>query len=123
MLELEWWTESFIYLLVFFTMIEDCGEIFAKPHQLPPSNAGLDHTIPLKEGIVAFNLRPYMYFFYSAHIVLLLSLQCWLGKMMALGACMWVSRDWIKPELRINFLYAIIEDLLDELGVHLFFSI
>lgn len=46
-------------------MIEYCDDVFAKPHQFPPSKAGFDHTIPFKEGVEAFKFKTLHVFFYA----------------------------------------------------------
>jgi len=40
--------------------LNDCHQVFEECKELPPS-CGVDHKIPLKEGIEAVNVRPYCY--------------------------------------------------------------
>ncbi|MCI12633.1 hypothetical protein A2U01_0033738 [Trifolium medium] len=42
-------------------LLVDYADIFEEPSQLPPSRAGFDHQIPLKDGDAPFNLRPYRF--------------------------------------------------------------
>jgi len=41
-------------------VLNDCHQVFEERKKLPPSR-GVDHKIPLKEGIKAVNVRPYRY--------------------------------------------------------------
>ena len=41
-------------------VLRECQEVFEENKKLPPSR-GVDHKIPLKEGIGVVNVRPYRY--------------------------------------------------------------
>lgn len=50
-------------------IITEFTDIFSEPNQLPPCRPGFDHRIPLKDGSIPFNLRPYMYSIIQKDIV------------------------------------------------------
>ena len=45
-------------------VIKSYYEVFDESKSLPPAREN-DHTIPLKEGIEAFNVRPYCYAYFQ----------------------------------------------------------
>lgn len=48
--------------LIIEDLIREFCDIISEPTQLPPCRLGFDHRIPLKEGSMPFNLRPYRYY-------------------------------------------------------------
>lgn len=50
-------------------LVEQFDEIFQEPTTLPPARQGFDHKIPLKDGSVTVNLRPYRYSIIQKDIV------------------------------------------------------
>lgn len=50
-------------------LIQEFQDIFNEPSRLPPRRMGFDHRIPLKEGSIPFNMRPYRYSIIQKYVV------------------------------------------------------
>lgn len=121
-------------------LLETYADVFDEPHDLPPIRPGFDHRIPLKDGIIPFNLKPYRYSIVQKDVVDKL-----VNEMLSQGVIRHSNSPFASPAVlvrkkdgswrlcvdyrRLNqhtikdrFPIPLVEDLMDELGSAVLFS-
>lgn len=121
-------------------LLSEFTDIFVEPTALPPKRPGFDHKIPIKEGIIPFNLRPYRHSIVQKDMV-----DNLVAEMLDQGIIRHSNSPYASPAVlvrkkdgswrlcvdyrRLNqhtikdrYPIPLIEDLMDELGTTTIFS-